>query len=259
MKFTEGVEHVNVRRTPAREGQPIEAVQHLILEMPKKISGGGNLSLDGVYQVMACNARDREGKLIPVVVKAYSHWNQNDINYMSVVHKEMRERGFKVPRTLRFDSDRKITLMTDFNGEDHIALSSNNPASIEAHSLSELSGFEDVAREILEEAIRAGVGGYSVPVDSYFLLVPTNDSASLDFIIGDLDGLARKGEKGASYESIPLVEENLSEAMIFLRGFLHRWLTDGAVKQYARMVTAAELSVWSPARQSQVISLASKE
>jgi len=234
MDFPDGTEHLSVRRkavNPKEEFNP-DAVQHLILENPRML-GKGNLSANGVFQVDARFSGDPKERIIPMVVKPYTYWEEGMLERIMERYRAAREAKLKVPGTLRFDPNRHMTVMADFNGESHIALSCNNPSYlVEEKSLKEIPDFERIMDLLVAEAEKAANKGFCIDQDSYFILLPAKEGVQSDFMIGDLDNFKMIGDENIGFYPDNFEVANLLKANLFLERFCNRWLEPSLVADY---------------------------
>jgi hypothetical protein len=249
-------ERIKVTRSP---DSPPEHAQELILENGEKISVGGEYARKGIYQAQAVFANDPEQTKVPVVVKQYTVRDaelfKRFIDTVSATHKKMREEGFRVPRTLRFDMTHYLTLMTDFNAEGRVAVSPQHTSEkITPKSLKEVPGFEEMVRTVYSEAIRAGSKGFYIPFDSYFVLVPTEEGKMTDFVYGDLDTLWQRGEGDyTKKDDLIVIRKNINDAVKFLKKFCEKFVAPRAYTHYKELVFTLANEAWNEEKRQQYL------
>lgn len=208
----------------------------------KKISSGGYFAEEGVYSARLSMRVERKDRSTPVVIKSYGEYKDVTqlFERLSKVHQMMKRDGLSVARTLRFDTKKNITVMTDFNQADAVALAHRNPSEIvKEGTLESIPGFETLVKKLIAHTIHASEKGYYLPMDTYFLLIPQKEEGATDFVIGDLDIIRHKelGDKKNMMEGEgkDLLQENMRILRTFIGEFCMNWLKD---KQMAQEYTA---------------------
>ena len=232
--------------------------EKVILEKTESISRGGGYARRGVYSGAIRFVGDSEKTQIPMVIKAYNHPGpQYEATFKSLmeriskIHKQMRDEGFRVPRTLRFDMARHFVIMTDLNINGHVALSCNNDSDlIGDETLKELPTFEKTASNLFNEAIRAGAHAYGIHSHCYMMLVPQKTGVETDFVIADFDSLEwnPKEEVLPKETALIYVEHNLTEAHSFLREFIEKFVTPDMQSHYLSLASVAHQKSWNSAK-----------
>lgn len=207
----------------------------------KKISDGGHFAEEGVYSAHL-SLKKKEGRSAPVVIKSYGEYKDVTqlFERLSKVHQMMKRDHLNVPVTLRFDTKKNITVMSDFNQTDAVALSYRNPSEIiKENTLESIPGFHMLVENLIHHTVYASEKGYYLPMDTYFLLIPQKEDGATGFVIGDLD-IIRHTELGDKKtmmegEGKDLLEENLRLLRTFIGEFCMNWLKD---KDLAQKYTA---------------------
>ncbi|MBY0110470.1 hypothetical protein K2Y00_00465 [Patescibacteria group bacterium] len=236
--MSEGTESIRIRRTPESDRSQV-----LILEKRTKISEGDGMATGGIYQAEGQIQGDWRRRRVPIVIKAYKHNAHDLFPGIASTHRAARHDKLRVPRTVRYNVEHGIVVLTDFNSQGHIALSYNNPSELVAeNSLTTIPGFETVIKEVFAQAAFAASKNYAVLADCYFILIPSKEGETADFVIGDLENLIKRD--GEDPAGLSLAYYNLDAAKRFLDGFCKKWLTENSLKMYENLIDEA----WKDAR-----------
>lgn len=166
----------------------------LSIEVQNKI-GGGNFG--DVHEVTA----HLEGQSQRFVLKRFkaNEYGSAAAHAQNALenYRQAKAAGLKVFGTYRLGEDGESILMTDPRRQGEVCVGANNDGSNSlAHFgeplLEPIESFKDFARKIFQEGAKAAQKGFCIPNDSLFFVVGVhrNPSPSLDFFLGDLDGLS---------------------------------------------------------------------
>lgn len=235
--MTEGPQKLRMQRSPKSTRS-----ETLILKDGKKISAGGGMATGGVFQAEGQFEGDWRRRKMPVVIKAYERSGHEIFPSIAETHKSALKDKIRVPRTLRYNVEEGMIVLTDLNARGHVALSFNNPSELIAeNSLTELPGFEQTAKDIFTHAAYAASKNYAILADGYFVMVPTKEKEKTDFVVGDLQSLVKRTEPDPPGMSLRVY--NLKGARRFLDGFCRIWLTEDVQERYLDMIEKIEAGI----------------
>lgn len=205
-------------------------IKKVSIEKGERISKGGLFAPFGVHR-----AKVKIGKAeVPIVLKQYPSEKAHKPERISEIYQSMRADRLRVPTTFRFDAKRGMSIMSDLNHSGLVALSSKNHSDIiDFNTIQSFPDFQDVTKDLLEEALKASQLGYYIPSDSYFILVAQNPDIRSSFIIGDLDTVDRSENAEPTKAGYALLE-----AYSFLNYFIKTWITSESAPRLKEIVKA---------------------
>jgi hypothetical protein len=135
--------------------------------------------------------------------------------------------GLKVFTTYRLGADKRTVLMTNGTTDTDFCIGSNkeSPKIEEAlgGKINNLSSdaFIYLIDGVFSQALLAEQKNIILPNDAYFFLIDKASKSKVDFIIGDLDTIAKKSDTEPER-----IINNVSYAMLSLQGFILRNIND---------------------------------
>jgi len=235
-------EKISILKNPAN---PEVAPLDLTVKDLKPVGKGSGLWSDKVETGIAYSETDPRVGEMAVAIKHYEgeHNFEEHAAVMARIYKGMKEAGLKVPTTLRFDMEKKLSIMTYLNRDGYVALADDNQSDlVKFKSLRGIAGFEKLLPKLFDHALDAAKKKFLLPTDSYFMLIDPMNKKDTDFIIADFDIVHDESRQQAMIDSTGrqpmrgMPEENLSRAKTFLLGFCGTWLIPSIVNEYCQVI-----------------------
>lgn len=225
--------------TYTRGGQSYQARLQITRGIGQGFSAAG-----GVYEAEVLKSNDLTVGST-VIVKFFDPLNDT-FSSRELQHEQLgfdvaRQAGLPTATLYGIDRDNALMISENLNSGGFVALSGNNAnALIPTNSIPAIENFSDVVRELFSIAETARSEGVYLPADSYFALVPVENSVMpvpMRFVIGDYAGVSQDSVKS---------NRNHEFARMFLNNFIDAWIAQENTRAAYHAIVESAYAVNNP-------------